>query len=325
MESPEFSIKSNLFSPKFSFEMNKRSAKNSFKMAFELIQDSPISMQISKKNPIQLNSCGSDSFYDQTEEEEESSQATNLDESFSFKSLENDSSILLYDELDTNLNLSNDEINNNNNDSFTKFINDSNDTNEKLIGDMSRTHTLPILSKSRHNDLASIDSFTLADLLNGKYNHKISKFIILDARYPYEYNGGHINGAKSAFEKQETMEDLFREAVQKRQNDKPVIVIFHCEFSAERGPRLMREFRDKDRSLNKHNYPKLFYPEIYLLEGGYKMFYETHGQLCEPKSYLPMLHDQHRSAMKFFRKKSKSWEIETRKTKLITKTKLNFF
>ena len=38
----------------------------------------------------------------------------------------------------------------------------------------------------------------------------------------------------------------------------------------------MREIRERDRMLNQHQYPKLFYPEIYLLEGGYKNFYEQH-------------------------------------------------
>ncbi len=38
----------------------------------------------------------------------------------------------------------------------------------------------------------------------------------------------------------------------------------------------MREIRERDRMLNQHQYPKLYYPEIYLLEGGYKNFYEQH-------------------------------------------------
>ena len=33
--------------------------------------------------------------------------------------------------------------------------------------------------------------------------------------------------------------------------------------------------RNQDRSLNEHDYPNLYYPELYLLEGGYKLFYES--------------------------------------------------
>ncbi len=55
---------------------------------------------------------------------------------------------------------------------------------------------------------------------------------------------------------------------------KRTIIIFHCEFSSERGPSLLRFLRNQDRSLNEQSYPNLFYPELYLLEGGYKSFYE---------------------------------------------------
>lgn len=56
---------------------------------------------------------------------------------------------------------------------------------------------------------------------------------------------------------------------------KRVIVIFHCEFSSERGPSLLRFLRNQDRALNEEVYPNLHYPELYLLEGGYKSFYEN--------------------------------------------------
>ena len=39
----------------------------------------------------------------------------------------------------------------------------------------------------------------------------------------------------------------------------------------------MREIRERDRLLNSDNYPRLHYPEIYLLEGGYKNFFENHN------------------------------------------------
>ena len=52
----------------------------------------------------------------------------------------------------------------------------------------------------------------------------------------------------------------------------PPLIIFHCEFSQKRGPRAFRALRSKDRSLNV--WPKLEFPEIYVLEGGYCNFYE---------------------------------------------------
>lgn len=47
--------------------------------------------------------------------------------------------------------------------------------------------------------------------------------------------------------------------------DKRHIMIFHCEFSSERGPRMYTIMRQHDRS--KNVYPKLHWPEIYLLKG----------------------------------------------------------
>jgi rhodanese-related sulfurtransferase len=183
-------------------------------------------------------------------------------------------------------------------------------TGERLIGDMTRHHTLPILKRSKHQDLASISSTTLNELIKGSYSNEIGEFLILDARYPYEFEGGHIDGAQSAFNKDSLFNRLFSNPI-KSADGKPVILVFHCEFSANRGPRLMRELRERDRVLNKQNYPNLHYPEIYLLEGGYKSFFETHNDSCSPKTYMPMLHDNHRNELKYFRKKSKTWELTT--------------
>jgi len=38
----------------------------------------------------------------------------------------------------------------------------------------------------------------------------------------------------------------------------------------------LRYLRNEDRQSNKDNYPSLHHPEIYLLEGGYKAFYEKY-------------------------------------------------
>ena len=101
-----------------------------------------------------------------------------------------------------------------------------------------------------------------------------------------------------------------------KDNSKRLLIVIHCEFSSERGPRLMRDIRERDRTLNKQCYPKLYYPELYLLEGGYKNFYQLYSDNCIPKSYKPMLHDDHRNDLKFFRKKSKSWDSDVRRIKI---------
>lgn len=37
---------------------------------------------------------------------------------------------------------------------------------------------------------------------------------------------------------------------------------------------MSRFLRDQDRELNKESYPRLNHPEMYILEGGYKAFFE---------------------------------------------------
>jgi hypothetical protein len=47
--------------------------------------------------------------------------------------------------------------------------------------------------------------------------------------------------------------------------------------------------RERDRKIHglKH-FPQLFYPEMYVMEGGYKNFFLKYRELCEPNGYIPM-------------------------------------
>ena len=85
------------------------------------------------------------------------------------------------------------------------------------------------------------------------------------------------------------------------------VFVFHCEYSQERGPRLLNVrclpavrfvsapqqcfqlLREMDRKINQ--YPTLSYPQLYILDLGYKNFFETHLYCCSG-GYVPMK-DQH--------------------------------
>jgi rhodanese-related sulfurtransferase len=220
-----------------------------------------------------------------------------------------------------------------------------------------------------------LNPLKLVDVLNGHFDNQIDEFIIIDSRYPYEFEGGHITNALNIYNRETIYSEMFLKRLNfKNSNlhrlptsasnsclsnlqvvsetsqqangmlnhahststaclsqmdtdqceieknlfssplqlnghhgsggdgcgggiydggdsssnstaaatsatssdiDKRVIVIFHCEFSSERGPSLLRFLRSQDRSLNEKCYPNLYYPELYLLEGGYKSFYES--------------------------------------------------
>ncbi|XP_044745107.1 M-phase inducer phosphatase 1-like [Coccinella septempunctata] len=74
-------------------------------------------------------------------------------------------------------------------------------TEEELIGDFSWPYTLPI-TKGRHQDLKSITASTVADLITGRIINV--EFKIIDCRYPYQFNGGHISGAVNLYKKNGT-------------------------------------------------------------------------------------------------------------------------
>jgi len=212
-------------------------------------------------------------------------------------------------------------------------------SNPDFIGDFSKSCALPLV-RGRHQDLKSINSDTLAALITGKYEGEIDEFTIIDCRYPYEYEGGHIRGAKNLF----TQKKLFQEFLDKKiarptplglanhQGDGPLarsnstpattsnvtcasgepkrhVLIFHCEFSSERGPTLCRFLRNKDRAMNTSSYPALHYPEIYLLEGGYKAFFEKYKELCEPQEYRPMNAEEFKDELRIYKATSKSEKV----------------
>lgn len=201
--------------------------------------------------------------------------------------------------------------------------------------------------------------------MDGEYSDEIDEYIIIDSRYPYEFEGGHIKNALNIFTKEKLYEEMFIKRLNFKNTNlhklqvsassncllnkslsgnghstsstslscmetdetdlfscpiedskiihkkdyKRVIIIFHCEFSSERGPSLLRFLRNQDRTLNEQAYPNLYYPELYLLEGGYKSFYENFKKYCYPQTYKPMLHAEHLNDLKHFRAKAKSWEV----------------
>ncbi|XP_014482057.1 PREDICTED: M-phase inducer phosphatase-like isoform X2 [Dinoponera quadriceps] len=186
-------------------------------------------------------------------------------------------------------------------------------TDSDLTGDFSKPCILP-LAAGYHQDLKCITPTTLAALLRGEFNDRVGSCRIVDCRYPYEYDGGHIEGAMNLYSKDLIERHLFDPpntvAPPKIQpdTDKRDILVFHCEFSCERGPNLSRLLRSLDRQRNKEHYPALHYPEVYLLHGGYERFYKEQKEFCTPQDYRPMKHPDHEEDLRQFRSKSKSWQ-----------------
>jgi M-phase inducer tyrosine phosphatase len=57
-----------------------------------------------------------------------------------------------------------------------------------------------------------------------------------------------------------------------------------------------KHIRQQDRAYNVAVYPKLTYPELYILDGGYSAFFKGHPTRCFPQSYVEMDSKEHESA-----------------------------
>ncbi|ODN76689.1 hypothetical protein, variant [Cryptococcus amylolentus CBS 6039] len=162
--------------------------------------------------------------------------------------------------------------------------------------------------KVKEDGLVRITPDTLDSLLDGKYNDKLKRFHVIDCRFQYEYEGGHIAGAVNV----KSMDALDRLLLSEDEglhangetlptpsrsgelpDGQPVVLVFHCEFSAKRAPTFAKHLRSRDRLLNNAIYPRIFYPEIYILEGGYCGFYQTRSDRCDPKGYTRMDDPEH--------------------------------
>lgn len=186
----------------------------------------------------------------------------------------------------------------------------------ELIGDYSKAFLLQTVD-GKHQDLKYISPETMVALLMGKFSNIVERFVIVDCRYPYEYEGGHIKTAVNLPLERDAETFLLQSPIMPCSLDKRIILIFHCEFSSERGPRMCRFIRERDRATN--DYPSLHYPEMYILKGGYKEFFPQHPTFCEPQDYRPMNHEAFKDELKTFRLKTRSWAGERSRRELCSR------
>ncbi|KIV93169.1 hypothetical protein, variant [Exophiala mesophila] len=136
--------------------------------------------------------------------------------------------------------------------------------------------------------LPRITKETMVNILDGNYNSLYEKLVIVDCRFEYEYEGGHIEGAVNFNDKEQLSSQLFDVEPTSK-----ALLIFHCEYSAHRAPLMAKFIRNKDRTVNADRYPALTYPEAYILDGGYSTFFKDHQDRCYPQNYVEMDAKEH--------------------------------
>lgn len=143
-------------------------------------------------------------------------------------------------------------------------------------------------SDDQAGDLPRITKETMIEVLDGKYNNLYEKLLVIDCRFEYEFNGGHIDGAVNFNDKEKLAAQLFDIEPTSR-----ALLVFHCEYSAHRAPLMAKFIRNKDRMVNADRYPNLTYPEAYILDGGYSSFFKDHSARCFPQNYVEMDAQEH--------------------------------
>uniref|UniRef100_A0A0K0CUK3 Rhodanese domain-containing protein n=1 Tax=Angiostrongylus cantonensis TaxID=6313 RepID=A0A0K0CUK3_ANGCA len=188
-------------------------------------------------------------------------------------------------------------------------------------------YSLPGVENPQQESLAfrSISAATLASEIRRLGQEGFNRrYMLVDCRYPYEYDGGHVMLWNSVFvfasweqhgwgitasqyfvviDSAAFIKNFFREfgrtlvASQKARfmyavnihdhsdlesiffpedPHHPIrsrIPIFYCEFSQKRGPAMALALRSLDRKRNELDYPKVDYAEMYLLDQGYRKFW----------------------------------------------------
>ncbi|XP_077945454.1 M-phase inducer phosphatase 2 isoform X1 [Gasterosteus aculeatus] len=195
---------------------------------------------------------------------------------------------------------------------------DGEDGSSELIGDFTKPFVLPTV-EGKHQDLKYITPDTMVAALSSQFDQLVEQVIVMDCRYPYEFDGGHIKGALNLHQEDQVEDFLLKAPIVPSCPDKRVVIIFHCEFSSERGPRMCRFVRERDRAVNE--YPVLHYPELYILKGGYKDFFPHFQSQCEPQAYRPMHHEDFKEDLRKFRLKSRTWAGERSKRDLYSRLK----
>ncbi|VDO27253.1 unnamed protein product [Onchocerca flexuosa] len=84
-----------------------------------------------------------------------------------------------------------------------------------------------------------IEKGILKDLLESMKPQKfVEKYVLIDCRYPYEYEGGHIKGALNIYDPAILENTFFPECPITFEIINKKIPIFYCEYSSARGPML---------------------------------------------------------------------------------------
>ncbi|AGO10539.1 AaceriABR087Cp [[Ashbya] aceris (nom. inval.)] len=139
------------------------------------------------------------------------------------------------------------------------------------------------MKDSSTDQLPRISVDVLAAILDGKFSSYYCAVYIIDCRFEYEFQAGHIKNAINVSSRRDLEAEFIQKRMQRCSADpgRPPLLVFHCEYSSYRGPIIAAHLRNYDRMLNHDQYPRLHYPDIVVLEGGFKSFIDAFPGFCQ--------------------------------------------
>ena len=137
----------------------------------------------------------------------------------------------------------------------------------RMMSDRLKPGILPVTGQvhDMHASIRSILPETVMALLQGAYAGRVDEFLIVDCRFPHEYEHGHIPGARNIWTMERVVDAFLANPVVDMTNGARTVIVFHCEFSALRGPLQMRYLRELDNTIMVGS-GVLIYPEVYLMQ-----------------------------------------------------------
>jgi M-phase inducer tyrosine phosphatase len=156
---------------------------------------------------------------------------------------------------------------------------------------------IPTLPPMDTDSFPRITKETLLGCMDGQLGLHFDHIIIIDCRFRYEYDGGHIEGAVSLAPRFGSVVDtvVLDDLIPAKSNQGRTSICLYCEFSQYRAPLVAARIRSKDRQHDVERYPTLIYPDIYILDGGYNSFFKTYPNRCVPQAYIRMTDTAHQS------------------------------
>lgn len=127
--------------------------------------------------------------------------------------------------------------------------------------------------------IALINSNELVNLIIENEKTRNNDLVIIDCRFPREFNEGHIINSLNIYDFDGLFEFLKHVLMSDRSKITQFKIVFYCEFSQYRSPKLSKFVRKLDRLVNIKYWPYLIYPDLFILNGGIYKFQEKNMNL----------------------------------------------